>query len=67
MTKDEIDEKLAAMTDEQVVAAFSEAREDLASAAATQPNSEWHEACFAGLLTFAGELSKRGIRAGPTH
>jgi hypothetical protein len=62
-----IEEHLAGMTDAQLIAAFKEAESDLKKAATEQPESEWHQSCFAGLLVFAGELSKRGIRLSPLH
>jgi hypothetical protein len=62
-----IEEHLAGMTDAELIAACEEAKTDLAEAAAQQPNSERHQECFAGLIVYAQELSKRGIRLAPLH
>jgi hypothetical protein len=35
--------------------------------AAGQPNSEWHEACFAGVLIYAAEMQQRGLKIETVH
>lgn len=66
MTHEELMTELAALSDDQLLAAFDEAREDLAQAAHDDSNSEWHQCCFAGVVIYAQELSDRGIRRQPT-
>lgn len=61
MTPDEIAQYLEGMTDDEIVSAVSEAYADTANAASQAPNSEWHQACFAGLMTYAQEALKRGM------
>lgn len=48
-------------TDDQLRAAADTAESDLCLAASTMPNSEWHEACFAGLWVICDEMGRRGI------
>jgi hypothetical protein len=67
MTLEEIDAHLREMDDDQLKAAMIQARDDLAEAADHEPESEWHQACFAAALTYAQELSRRGIRLVATH
>lgn len=55
------------MTDAELVSAIATARDDLAKAAIDAPNSEWHEACFAGALVLCLEAQKRGIVIGTRH
>ena len=64
---EEIDDHLSTLSNEQLMAAFRQAETDLANAAADEPNSEWHEACFAGLLVYAQEMNRRGLRASALH
>jgi hypothetical protein len=63
----EIDEYLAGLSNEQLMAAFKQAEADLAAVAADEPNSEWHQACFAGVLIYAQEMNKRGLRNAALH
>ena len=67
MNTQEIVDHLSELSDGALRMAFAEAESDLAKAAAEQPNSEWHEACFAGLLMYGGEMAKRGIFIGVRH
>ena len=62
MNQEQIDEHLADLSDDELIAALEVAKTDLAVAAADKPNSEWHEACFAGVLTYCQEVQKRGLR-----
>ncbi|HEY5800338.1 MAG TPA: hypothetical protein VIT92_08955 [Burkholderiaceae bacterium] len=62
-----IDEFLEDLSDESLLAACREAQDDLAEAANTEPNSEWHEACFAGLVVLTTEMTKRGLRISAPH
>jgi hypothetical protein len=47
--------------------ALEEAKRDLQNAARDEPESEWHEACFAGVLVLAAELQSRGLSASTVH
>lgn len=57
----EIQEHLESLTNEELLAKLEEAKSDLAIAAATERDSDWHAACFAGVLTYALEVQERGI------
>lgn len=58
---------LASLTDAKLREATITARDDLAKAATDEPNSEWHEACFAGALVYAGEMQRRGLKIETVH
>jgi hypothetical protein len=60
-------EHLDGLSDAELVSALKIAKEDLAKAAATQRNSEWHESCFAAVYLFADEMGKRGLKAETVH
>lgn len=62
-----IDEYLADLSDDELITQARTAHDDLAEAARTQRNSEWHETCFAGVMVFAGELTKRGLSLATKH
>ncbi|NVO06564.1 MAG: hypothetical protein HXX19_11820 [Rhodoferax sp.] len=51
------------LTDDQLRSAADTAESDLCLAASTMPNSEWHEACFAGLWVLCDEMTRRGMVA----
>jgi len=55
------------MTDAELRAAFAEAQDDLAVAARDEPESEWHQACFAGVMVYAAELAERGLSVSTLH
>jgi len=67
MSAADIDDLLGGMTNENLVTALQTAKDDLAKVSVEAPNSEWHEACFAGFLTFSAEASKRGIKLHTEH
>lgn len=67
MSNEEAQEYLADMSDSDLVAALDVAKTDLTQAAATQPESEWHQSCFAGVLMFCMEMQKRGINVATVH
>lgn len=67
MTNNECMEEIAELSDDQLLVAFNEAREDLAKAAHDEPNSEWHQCCFAATVIYAQELLDREIRPQPFH
>jgi hypothetical protein len=58
---------LAALSDEALIAATKEAKDDLEIAAREAPNSEHHEQCFAGLFVYTNEMASRGLRLTPLH
>lgn len=57
----DIEAYLKGKTDAELLADIEEAKADLAAASKDQHESEWHEACFAGLIVLGNEASKRGI------
>jgi len=59
MTQD-VDE-FSDMSDDEVLYWFEEACSDLAEVAAKEPNTEWHECCFAATIVLADEMSKRNL------
>ena len=61
MTPAEIREMLDALSNAEVVAKLDEAVKDCEEAAKAERNSEWHDACFAGVMVFGQEFLKRGI------
>lgn len=67
MSAQDIADHLAEMSDGALRMAFQQSEIDLAEAAAQQPNSDWHQSCFAALLIYGGELAKRGIFLGTRH
>lgn len=52
---------LASFSDEELHAQAMDCRNDLQKAAEEQPESEWHEACFAAMLIYAKEMNRRGL------
>lgn len=67
MTTEEMHEYLTSLPDATLISAYKGAENDLAQAAAQQPNSDWHQECFAGFVTLGEELRKRGIVLRPLH
>lgn len=63
----DIENYLSELTDEQLIAAVKMAETDLANAASENPNSEWHQSCFAGLIIYAGEIRKHGLKVATVH
>jgi hypothetical protein len=55
------------LSDEELKAAFHVAYADCMEAGEKEKDSEWHQSCFAGLLTYSTELHKRGIVLGTKH
>lgn len=62
----EAKEYLSGLTDDELKAQMAAARDDLNKAAENHPDSEWHQACFAGALMLAGEMQKRGLNLATT-
>lgn len=70
MNTSDIAQMLEDMTDAEIVSAIETAQADIVEAVAQEPNSEWHQACFAGFMMYAQEGQKRGIppvRMGRLH
>ena len=61
MTREELDAYLAGIGDDDLLCRMREAGADLEHAAESEPDSEWHAACFAGALVYAQEASRRGL------
>jgi len=53
---------IASLTSDQILDAMEVCVKDLADAAETQPNSEWHESCFAAAALYCEEMGKRGLK-----
>ena len=58
---------LKTLNNDQLIDALNKAAQDLEIAAEKEKDSEWHQACFAGLMTYALEADKRGLRAAKLH
>lgn len=52
---------LDSLSDDEVKLKAATAFKDIEEASIEQPNSEWHEACFAGAMVYAKEMNKRGL------
>lgn len=61
-TQEDIQKYLSSLNDTQVLECLATARDDILAISGNELNSEWHEACFAGLLTYAQEAAKRGLK-----
>lgn len=59
---EQIEDHMATLSDAELERRIRVARDDLAEAANTEKDSEWHQACFAGFIAYAHEAKKRGIR-----
>lgn len=57
----DISELVAQFSDNELVQAANVCAEDLKEAYESDPESEWHEACFAGMIYFAKELTRRKL------
>lgn len=55
------------LSDIELKQAFEEAKRDLEKAAQNEPESEWHQACFAGVMIYALEAAERGISFQTIH
>ncbi len=60
-------EHLAGLSDSELVAAMEQAYADCDKAGKEEKDSEWHQACFAGLMLYVFEINKRGIVVGTRH
>lgn len=55
------------MTDDELICAARTARDDLAEAAVDEPESEWHQACFAAAMIYGLEMETRGLTLATKH
>lgn len=58
-TIDEMNEYLASLSDEELREKLKTAVLDLQVAAMTQPGSDWHDCCFAGVVALGDESLRR--------
>jgi hypothetical protein len=49
------------MTNDELIKLHTVAYHDLEQAALEDPNSEWHQSCFAAVVIFSQELVARGL------
>lgn len=55
-------EDLKEMNDQALADFFDEVKVDLKQASEDQPESEWHQACFAAALIVADEIQSRRLK-----
>lgn len=60
-------EYIGEMDDTQLVNTHRIAYEDCLKAANTQPNSDWHQTCFAAVYLLSCEITKRDIETRVLH
>jgi len=58
-------EYIASLDNDTLLNRGESAFKDLAEASEVEPNSEWHESCFAASLLFAEEINRRGLQRNP--
>lgn len=54
-----VESYLLSLSDDELNDAIEQAKADLEKAANDEPNSEWHESCFAGFVVLAMEQTRR--------
>jgi hypothetical protein len=59
MTREEIDARLASLTDAELAVCLKTAAADLWKAAEDDHDSEWHGACFAAVIVYCQETDLR--------
>ena len=59
MTQEEMDDYLHQLSDEDLCSLTQQAAIDLSEAAGNEPESEWHQACFAGFMALNMEVARR--------
>jgi len=59
--KKEVEDVLAGLSDRELLNALAVDQVDLEVAAEKEPNSDWHQACFAAVYVYAEEAGNRGI------
>lgn len=55
------------LTNLEVINFLNQAKDDLDDATRDQPESEWHQSCFAAVLVMSQEALRRGLRFGTVH
>lgn len=58
----DVDAYLQGLSDADLKTATAQAYEDLGNAADTANNTPWHDVCFAALVTYCREATRRGIK-----
>ncbi len=53
---------ISEMNDKELLSWLAIANADLALVSKNDPNSEWHEECFAATVLLAQEANKRGVK-----
>ena len=59
-----VQEYFDSLSNNQVLELAEECNNDLLKASRDNPESEWHEACFATMVLTAQEMNKRGLKRG---
>lgn len=59
MTREELDTRLASLTDTELAVCLKTAAADLEKAAEDDRDSEWHSACFAATIVYCQETDRR--------
>lgn len=54
-------------SDDDLRTTFVEAKRDLEQAARDEPESEWHQGCFAAVILLSREMAARRLKLGTTH
>lgn len=67
MTPVEMRAMLDEVTDAELVLMLDEATNDCSEAAKSDPNSEWHQTCFAAVWMLGQEFLRRGIDLRTLH
>lgn len=62
MDEAQVHAHLLAMSDAEVLVALELATKDVMEAAANQPDSEWHQTCFAGAMVLCIEMERRCVK-----
>lgn len=62
MTRADIDNYAASLSDTELLQRAEQAHADIEEAARKEPNSEWHQSCFAGLYIYCSEMGRRGLK-----
>lgn len=58
---------LTTLSNDDLRDAMNVAHADLAAAVREQPESEWHQVCFAATVLLAQEVNRRGLTPIYTH
>ena len=61
MTREDMNEYLASLSNDDLLRKLREAGADLELAATTQRDSDWHSECFAAAVVYSQEAGRRRI------